>query len=269
MQEFDRLVEIMARLRGPGGCPWDCQQSHASIRQYVIEEAYEVAEAIELSDRRELCGELGDLLLQIVFHAQMASEAGEFRIQDVCTAIAHKLERRHPHVFGGVKVRDADEVATNWEAIKARERGPDASAIDGVPRSLPALQRAERIGEKASRVGFDWPSAAEALQKLVEEHGELEGAISRGTPDAVQHELGDLLFAAANVARKLGIEPETALRHALDRFEVRFRHVEQATRAAGQSMLEAGPELLDRRWQDAKLATQKPATPLASKPADG
>jgi len=267
MEEFDRLVEIMARLRGQGGCPWDRQQTHRSIRPYVIEEAYEVAEAIDADDPRELCAELGDLLLQVVFHAQMAHEAGRFDIGDVVKAIIDKMHRRHPHVFADVVVRDAGEVVQNWEAIKAAERGPSASAIDGVPRSLPALQRASRIGEKASRVGFDWASAADVLPKLDEEREELREALVSGDAAAIEHELGDWLFAAANLGRKLGVDPEAALRAAVDRFDERFRHVEAETRAAGEDMAATDPAVLDARWEAAKRSAGTPRldlTPRAS-----
>jgi tetrapyrrole methylase family protein/MazG family protein len=268
MREFDRLTAIMTRLRGEGGCPWDREQTHRSIQPYVIEEAYEVAEAIDHDDPRELCAELGDLLLQVVFHAEMAREAGRFDIGDVCRAIVAKLVRRHPHVFADVVVRDATEVTQNWEAIKAAERGPASSAIDGVPRALPALQRASRIGEKAARVGFDWTSPVAVLEKLDEERGELGAAIEGGDPRAVADELGDLLLASANLARKLGVEPEAALRAAVDRFDARFRYMEAAMRAAGEEMREATPAALDRRWEEAKRALATDLTgpePIANK----
>ena len=263
MESFDDLLRIMARLRAPGGCPWDREQTHASIRKYVIEEAYEVAEAIDHDDPTELCTELGDLLLQVVFHAEMAREAGRFSIDDVCRAIADKMRRRHPHVFGDVTVAGAGEVVRNWEEIKARERGEAASAIDGVPRALPALQRAERIGDKASRVGFDWPDVAGVARKLDEERGELAEAIASGERARIEAELGDLLLAAANLARKLDVEPEQALSRSLDRFEGRFRAVEAGVRAEGLQMkaLDAGE--LDRRWEAAKrsLAGQEAESP--------
>lgn len=252
MKEFDRLVDVMARLRAPDGCPWDREQTHASIRKYVIEEAYEVAEAIDDENPRELCTELGDLLLQVVFHARMAEEAGSFAIGDVCRAIVGKLERRHPHVFGDVGVRDASEVAKNWEEIKAAERGPEASVIDGVPKALPALQRAERMSEKASRIGFDWPDAAAVLDKLDEERAELSEAMASGEPDRIADELGDVLFTAANLARKLGLEPEQALGRAVDRFDARFRQVESTARDAGEDLRALAPDALEARWQAAK-----------------
>jgi MazG family protein len=258
MEEFDRLVEIMARLRGPGGCPWDREQDHRSIRRYVIEEAYEVAEAIDRGDPRELLAELGDLLLQVVFHAEMARESGEFDVADVCRAIGEKMRRRHPHVFGDVAVDGSAEVVRNWERIKADERGPDASAIDGVPRSLPALQRADRIGEKAGRVGFDWPDPLAVLAKVDEERAEVAEAMGRGEPDAIERELGDLLFAIASLARKVSVDPEAALGRALDRFEARFRWAETTTRSTGRRLVDLAPGELDQIWSAAKAAIGEP-----------
>jgi len=252
MDGFDELVQIMERLRAPGGCPWDREQTHGSIRKYVIEEAYEVAEAIDNDDPRELCAELGDLLLQVVFHAQMAREAGRFTIDDVCRGEVDKMRRRHPHVFGDVSVDGADEVVRNWEAIKARERGAGASAIDGVPRALPALQRAERIGDKASRVGFDWPDVAGVLAKVDEERAELAEAIAGDSRERIAEELGDLLLAAANLARKLDVEPERALAGAVDRFDRRFRRIEVLARDAGTSLPQLSASELDRLWEQAK-----------------
>jgi len=252
MERFDELVRIMARLRAPGGCPWDREQTHRSIRKYVIEEAYEVAEAIDRDDPAELCAELGDLLLQVVFHAQMASETGRFTIDDVCRGESEKMRRRHPHVFGDVTVGGADDVVRNWEAIKAQERGARASAIDGVPRALPALQRAERIGEKAARVGFDWSDAAGVLAKVDEERAELAEAMASGTRERIAEEVGDLLLAAANLARKLEVEPEQALSGAVDRFERRFRKIETSARAAGATLGDLSPPELDALWEQAK-----------------
>ncbi|MEY4947901.1 MAG: hypothetical protein RL698_112 [Pseudomonadota bacterium] len=254
MQEFDRLLGIMARLRAPGGCPWDREQDHRSIRKYLIEEAYEVAEAIDREDPRELCSELGDLLLQVVFHAQMASERGAFAADDVCRAISDKMERRHPHVFGDTSVSGSGEVLRNWERIKADERGPGASAIDGVPRALPSLQRAERTGEKAARVGFDWKDLGAVLAKVDEERLEVAAALASGDRAAIEQEIGDLLLAVANLARKAEVEPEAALGGAVDRFERRFRHAEASARAAGSELSGMGEVALDRLWQAAKAA---------------
>jgi tetrapyrrole methylase family protein/MazG family protein len=252
MESFDELIEIMARLRAPGGCPWDREQTHQSIRKYVIEEAYEVAEAIDRDDPAELCAELGDLLLQVVFHAEMAREAGRFAVDDVCRGIADKMRRRHPHVFGDVVVDDAAHVVRNWEEIKRRERGADASVIDGVPRALPALQRAERIGEKTARVGFDWPDVGGVLAKVDEERAELAEAMASGDRERITAELGDLLLATANLARKLDLEPEQALSAAVDRFDERFRRLERGVREDGADMRTLSPEALDQRWERAK-----------------
>ncbi|MBU6283404.1 nucleoside triphosphate pyrophosphohydrolase [bacterium] len=259
MQDFDRLLEIMARLRAPGGCPWDREQDHRSIRKYVIEEAYEVAEAIDHGDPAELCTELGDLLLQVVFHAQMASEHGAFDAADVCRAICDKMERRHPHVFGEVLVSGSGEVLRNWERIKAHERGPGASAIDGVPRALPSLQRAERVSEKAARVGFDWPDREAVLAKVDEERAEVADALASGDAAAIEHEIGDLLLAVANLARKSDVEPEAALSAAVDRFERRFRHAESGARGSGTDLGALDAAALDRLWQSAKAATRDEA----------
>lgn len=252
MESFDELIAIMARLRAPGGCPWDREQTHRSIRKYVIEEAYEVAEAIDRDDPGELCAELGDLLLQVVFHSEMAREAGRFSIEEVCRGIVDKMRRRHPHVFGDVEVDGAAQVVRNWEEIKKLERGAGASAIDGVPRALPALQRAERVGEKASRVGFDWPDVDGVLAKVDEERTELAEAMRSGERDRIADELGDLLLATANLARKLDLEPEHALGAAVDRFEDRFRHLESGVRRDGHEMRALSAEELDRRWERAK-----------------
>jgi len=262
MDAFDELLRIMERLRAPGGCPWDREQTHRSIRKYVIEEAYEVAEAIDRDDPDELCGELGDLLLQVVFHAEMAREAGRFTIEDVCRRIVDKMHRRHPHVFGEVEVGGTADVVRNWEAIKAAERGAGASAIDGVPRALPALQRAERIGEKAARVGFDWPDVPPVLDKVDEERRELAEAIAAGSRDRIRDELGDLLLAVANLARKLDVEPEEALGRAVDRFDGRFRHLEAALRAAGREVGGASAAELDALWEQAKTAASDPPAPV-------
>jgi tetrapyrrole methylase family protein/MazG family protein len=254
---FEELVRIMHRLRAPGGCPWDREQSHESIKPYLIEEAYEVAEAIEARDDAELCTELGDLLLQIVFHAEMASETQRFAIADVIQAISEKMVRRHPHVFADVEVSGADEVLRNWSRIKAEERrdSDDASALAGVPRAMPALLRAQRLGEKAAHAGFDWATPRGVLAKLREELDEIDAALVAGDHAAAQAELGDLLFAATSLARHLDGSAEDALRQAADRFERRFRHVEAALTEAGNEMRNASPADLDALWEAAKRAT--------------
>jgi tetrapyrrole methylase family protein/MazG family protein/ATP diphosphatase len=258
---FEQLVQIMARLRAPGGCPWDREQTHASIKPYTIEEAYEVAEAIEHGDDRELCTELGDLLLQVVFHAEMARARGAFAIADVARAISDKLVRRHPHVFADVEVSGADEVLRNWSRIKAAERQhhEDRSHLAGVPRGMPALLRAQRLGEKAAHVGFDWEHAAGVLAKLREELGELEAAIASGNRDAAEAELGDLLYAATSLARHLGLIAEDALHRAADRFITRFRHMEAQLAAAGRDIHDTTAAEKDQLWEAAKRGLQFPS----------
>jgi MazG family protein len=253
-EAFDELVQIMARLRAPGGCPWDREQTNASIKPYTIEEAYEVAEAIDLGDDRELCGELGDLLLQIVFHAQMASETGRFTVVDVCRAINDKMVRRHPHVFADTKVDGTADVLRNWSRIKAEERKDklDQSAIAGVPRAMPALLRGQRLGEKAAHVGFDWPNSAGVLAKVHEELGEVESAMASADPAAVEAEIGDLLFATAQLARHLRVSAEDALTKAADRFTQRFHHVEAALAVQQRQVSDASADELDALWNAAK-----------------
>lgn len=255
-EAFEDLVRIMHRLRSPGGCPWDREQTHASIKPYTIEEAYEVAEAIDAGDDAELCGELGDLLLQIVFHAEMADERRVFAINDVIAAISEKMVRRHPHVFADVRVSGSDEVLRNWSRIKAAERrgGGDTSALAGVPRAMPALLRAQRLGEKAGHAGFDWSDPRGVLDKLREELGELEAAVAAGDRAAAAAELGDLLYAATSLARHLGVVAEDALNGAADRFTARFHHMEAALAAEQRELHGTHPDELETLWQAAKRA---------------
>jgi MazG family protein len=254
---IERLLAIMARLRDPqSGCPWDREQNFATIAPYTIEEAYEVADAIQRNAMGELKDELGDLLFQVVFHARMAEEAGQFAFADVANAISDKMERRHPHVFGEVKIRDAAQQTEAWEAHKARERGEQtesAGALSGIPLALPALLRAEKLGKRAARVGFDWPDAAAVLAKVREETGEIAEAMAAKEPDErIGQEIGDLLFAAAQLARHYRLNPETALREANARFERRFGHVERALAAQGRTPAEAGMGELEALWGEAK-----------------
>jgi tetrapyrrole methylase family protein/MazG family protein/ATP diphosphatase len=246
-----RLVAIMQRLLAPGGCPWDREQTLQSLRPYVIEEAFEVVDAIDRGSPEDLREELGDLLLQVVFQAELARAAGWFGPDDVVAAICDKLVRRHPHVFGDVRVSGASEVVTNWEIIKAEEKR-GRGALDGVPLALPSLLRALRMGEKAARIGFDWPEAAGARDKVDEELRELDRAVSSGDREAVEDELGDLLFATASYARKLEIDPEAALRKTLQRFASRVKAVEQAAAAAGRTPESMSAAELDALWQAAK-----------------
>jgi nucleoside triphosphate diphosphatase len=255
-----RLLEIMARLRDPAtGCPWDREQSFSTIAPYTIEEAYEVAEAIENGDLAALRDELGDLLLQVVFHARMAEEERLFGFEDVAAAIVDKLVRRHPHVFGEASVRDAAQQTAAWEEQKAAERaaraaeaGTTASALDGVGPALPALTRALKIQRRAGRVGFDWPDAEPVFEKIDEELGELRAELPARDPARLEDEVGDLLFAAVNLARKLEVDPETALRRATLKFERRFRRVETLLAAEGRTAGETPLDELERRWQQAK-----------------
>lgn len=255
MKEFDDLVEMMARLRAPDGCPWDREQTHGSIRKYVIEEAYEVVEAIDSGDAHELRAELGDLLLQVVFHARMAEEQGLFDFDAVATAIADKLERRHPHVFGEEAARaDAVSQKARWEDIKAAERKAKAQhgVLDDVPVGLPALARAAKLTKRAARVGFDWPSTDEVFAKLDEEVAELKVEIAAGSNARMKDEVGDLLFVLANLARKLGVEPEDALRGANAKFVRRFAFIEAELAKDGRTPDQSNLAEMDALWNAAK-----------------
>jgi len=267
-QTFAEAVAIMRRLREPGGCPWDREQSFDSIRKYTLEETYEVLDAIERRDWGELKDELGDLLLQVLFYAQMADEAGYFSIEDVIAGLNRKLVRRHPHVFGeeaaaaagnsaaGLEVAgiDSAQVLRNWDEIKKRERASKTKTegrLEAISRSMPALAEAAKIGSKAAKAGFDWPNVSGLMDKLREETGELEAEIAAGESarDAAGRELGDLLFTAVNLARHLKIDPETTLRDTNARFRRRFRHMEEA---AGKPLEELAPEELEALWAGAK-----------------
>ena len=255
---FARFVELIARLRAPGGCPWDREQTHETVKPMTIEEAYEVAHAIEERDDAELAAELGDLLLQVVFHARIAEERGAFALREVIEAVAEKMVRRHPHVFGSDSASTAGEVLRNWEAIKAEERAKkgkgDDSMLDSVHKGLPAVMEAFQLTTKVSRVGFDWPSAEAALAKLDEEALELRDAVRGRSADPrhVAEEVGDLLFVAVNVARLTGVDPESALKAANRKFRRRFRHVEKRLRGAGKAPSDATLEEMDRLWDEAK-----------------
>ena len=252
---LDRLRAIMAALRGPDGCPWDRQQTLATLKAFLVEEAYEVLDAIDADDRDRLREELGDLLLQVVFQAQLCAEEGAFDLDDVAAAICEKLVRRHPHVFGDVEVADADEVLRNWDAIKKTEKG-DAnaprSAMAGVPRSLPALHRAHEIQKRAARQGFDWAAVDGVLAKIDEELAELREAMAAGHPAAAREELGDLLFSVVNLSRFLGHQPEDALHQTTRKFIRRFQQIEQRAHAAGKALTDYCLADLDRMWDQAK-----------------
>jgi MazG family protein len=252
---FARLVEIMARLRGPGGCPWDREQTRASLKAYLIEETYELVEALEGDDQDHLVEELGDLLLQVVFHAQIAAELGEFTAADVLRRLVDKLVSRHPHVFGDVTVTTAHEALSQWEQLKQRERieaGRPRSAIDGVPRALPALLRAQRIQTKAARVRFDWPDARAAWEKVKEEVQEADAALTSGPRERFADELGDVLFSLVNVARLAGLDAEETLGSAIEKFRRRFAEMERDLLAQGRSLDDAPAEELERFWESAK-----------------
>lgn len=257
---FDRLVALIARLRAPGGCPWDREQTHESLKPMTIEEAYEVVEAIDGSDD-ELSAELGDLLLQVVYHSQIAAEEGRFDVEKVIGRVIEKMVRRHPHVFGDVQASSSGEVLRNWEAAKAEERGAagkhDAgtiSMLEGVSRSLPAVMEAYQMTTKAARVGFDWPRTEAALDKVDEELRELRAALAFDVPDhkAVQGEIGDLFFTLVNVARLAGLDPESALKSTNRKFRRRFQFVEAALRERGTAPADATLEEMDSLWQAAK-----------------
>jgi len=266
-RKFDDLVALQQRLLAPGGCPWDRQQTHQTLRTYLIEETYEVLDALDANDPKKLAEELGDLLLQILFHAELGRLAGTFDLGDVIESIYLKMVRRHPHVFGDVEARDAAAVLKNWEQIKAEERrtgshgqsSPDrgssvpASLLDGVPRAMPALMRAHQLTRRAANVGFDWDKPDAVLDKVSEEVRELRAA-PPADGDHLEEEAGDLLFAAMNVARFLKLDPELALRRANDKFEARFRAMEQEAARSGRKMESASPAELDTLWERVKSA---------------
>src|SRR5512133_3406750 len=254
-QAIERLLGIMERLRGPDGCPWDREQTLRTLRPYVLEETYEVLEAIDGGDPRDHCEELGDLLLQIVFQAQLSREEGRFDFADVAQAISDKLVSRHPHVFGDAEAKDSEAVLKQWVALKQEEKkkkGKGASVLEGVPREMPALARADRLTEKASRIGFDWPDASGAREKVAEELRELDDAIAANDTRAVEHEVGDLLFAVANLSRKLAVPPEEALRGTVARFIARFEHVERELARRGVPHGGATLAEMDELWDEAK-----------------
>ena len=262
-RDISRLIEIMAALRNPvGGCPWDLEQDFSTIRHYTIEEAYEVADAIERQDFADLREELGDLLLQPIYHAQMAQEAGHFDIGDVIYSITEKLIRRHPHVFGDLDAHDSGAAQRRWEAIKVDERAAKAarkgditpSVLDDVASTLPALARAEKLTKRAARVGFDWPDIAAVAAKVSEELTEVTEAAASGDTAAVHEEIGDLLFAVANLARHAGVDAEAALRDANQKFTRRFHHVEARASQDGVPIEQASLELLDGYWNEIRAA---------------
>jgi nucleoside triphosphate diphosphatase len=250
---FARLVAIMARLRAPGGCPWDREQNFDTIKPYLLEETYEVMDAIDARDFAGLEDELGDLLLQAVFFAQMAAEEGRFDISGSLAAINNKLVRRHPHVFAEGDAKTSDDVKRRWDEIKAEEKPQRPKGLlAGVPRSLPALVEAEKIAGRAAGAGFDWANIEQVFDKLHEELAELDAARAAAKPEEIEDELGDLLFVVVNIARFLKVDPEQALRKTNAKFRGRFAHVEAGVEASGKTLPEAGIEEMERLWQEAK-----------------
>jgi tetrapyrrole methylase family protein / MazG family protein len=265
---FEGLVAVQARLRAPGGCPWDREQTHSSLKTYLIEEAYEVLDAIETGNPKELAEELGDLLLQVLFHADLARETGAFDISDVITGIHDKMVRRHPHVFGNVKAETAGEVLKNWAQLKAKEKqatptegeasqNPAPSTLDGVPRNLPALLEAYQMTRRAAQVGFDWERVEGIFEKLGEETAELRAALATSNRSATEEEVGDILFSVVNLARFLGLDPEVTLKHSNLKFKQRFQEMEREASRSGKRLSNLSKEKLEQLWEAAK--TKAPA----------
>ncbi|MBI3354392.1 MAG: nucleoside triphosphate pyrophosphohydrolase [Nitrospirae bacterium] len=253
-KRFNNLLKIMSRLRGKKGCPWDKEQTTESLKPFIIEEAYEVIEAIDEKSPEKLKEELGDLLLQVVFHAQLAKEKKEFDMEDILTTLEEKLIRRHPHVFGDVSYEDAKEVLVQWERIKKEEKANSKreSMLDSVPKELPALLRAHRLQDKASRVGFDWKHIDDVFAKVEEEIKEFKGAVKEKKADEIEDELGDIFFALVNVARFLEINPEDALRKTISKFISQFRYIEEKAKEAGRELSDMTLEEMDKFWEEAK-----------------
>ncbi len=253
MENYKRLLEIAAILRGPNGCPWDKEQDHKSLKPYIIEEAYEVIEAIESADDAKFAEELGDLLEQIVMHAQLAKERGAFDMETVAGKIADKLIERHPHVFGDRKDLTSEEVLHNWEQIKLKKaNNTNYSVLQGVPKALPALLKAYRVQEKVGRYGFDWKKPDDVIVKVKEEIREFEEALASGEKTKQEHELGDLLFSLVNLGRHLGMQPEEALNGTIRRFINRFQYIEDRLRDKGKTLSDSSLEEMDHLWNEAK-----------------
>ena len=257
---IEKLVALVARLRGENGCPWDREQTRETLKPMLIEEAFETLDALDSDDPADLKEELGDLLFQVVFHAQIAWENGEFDLGDVIDRSHEKMIRRHPHIFGAANLKTSEDVLKNWEDIKASEKGiaspsqpdSDRSLLDGIPKKIPALYRAHQITAKAARVGFDWQCLDDVLDKLKEETAELKKAVSSGDRQQISDEIGDLLFVAVNIARTLGVDPETALGRSNGKFERRFRYIETAIKQQGRELKDASLAEMDDLWNEAK-----------------
>jgi len=254
---FDELLTIMKRLRGPGGCPWDAEQTHESLMRYLLEETYEVIEAVESKSSEHLKEELGDLLLQPVFHAAIAEEAGTFNMADIIDTLCNKLIRRHPHVFGNMVIADSAAQIENWEQIKKIEKGDERkSTLSGVPSHLPALLKAQKVTEKAARVGFDWEHVDQVMAKVMEELNEFEEAMIANDSEKMESELGDLLFATVNLGRFLSINTEEALRKTINRFQRRFEYVEDSLHSQGRQIQNASLTEMEQLWEAAKKKEQ-------------
>ncbi len=251
-ERFDRIIELMAKLRAPEGCPWDREQTLDSLRPFILEEAYELIDAIDSCQSEAIKEELGDLVLEVLFVSQICAEKGHFKISQVLELLEEKLVRRHPHVFGPRRARDSSEALARWEEIKDTEKSKGESVLSNVPRALPALVRAFKLSAKAARTGFDWKSVDDVVDKLREELAELEMARITSNPDALAEEIGDLLFVVANLARHLGVDPELALNGTNQKFVDRFRHVEERLAADKRSPSESNLEEMEALWQEAK-----------------
>ncbi len=267
MKEFDELVAIMQRLRSPDGCPWDREQTHEALAPHLIEEAYELIEVIEAAKPQYICEELGDVLLQVIFHAQLAAERGEFDIHDVTQRLVDKLYHRHPHVFGEVQVSGTEEVLHNWEQLKHAEYvdEPRQSVLDGIPCALPALQRAQKLQWRSAKVGFDWDDLAGPRGKLDEEITELDTALAQEDPEAIRHEIGDVLASVVNLCRFVDVDAEGALREANRRFEARFREVERGAKAQGRDLSDMTLDEMDHLWNAAKAGSTGNAAKAAGR----
>jgi MazG family protein len=275
---FEKLVALQARLRAPDGCPWDREQTHSTLRTYLIEEAYEVLDALESGDDEKFAEEMGDLLLQVVFHSQIAAEEGRFTVADVIREVHEKMVRRHPHVFGDKRARDAEEVLKHWHQIKAEERRRKVaesgsrgrhkaaeSALDGVPRTLPATLEGLQLTKKAARTGFDWPNATGILEKIREESTELQRELEGANADKIEGEVGDLLFAAVNLARFLKVDPEIALKNANKKFVRRFHEMERVAMARGRKFQDVPREQKESLWDSVKHAERQPVARKAAR----